>query len=209
VLIAMAGAVSYLADPAVGLLSTRAESRVPPATGKDGDAKPAAPAEKDEDEASSTPDASGTKKPSGRAPGRRLQNETEYLAAIEAKDAPPDQAPGALVRAVPDPDHWLTVGVQPLVSVMVQGSAIYTPLRLDQGTNALHFAADSDLIASGYLWKENREQIAWKPFTLIEQRGRGFTIGFTADPTFRGVLAGLDVLLLNAVVRAPAHAERD
>ena len=117
--------------------------------------------------------------------------------------------PGALVRAVPDPDHWLTVGVEPAVNVMVQGSAIFAPLRLDQGTNALHFAGAADLVASGYLWKENREQLAWKPFALVEQRGRGFVIGFTADPTFRGVLAGLDVLLLNAVVRAPAHADGD
>jgi hypothetical protein len=209
VLIAIAGAVSYLADPSVSLLSTREESRVPATAGKDGDAKPTATDEKDEDEAPSATDASATQKASGRAPGKRLQNETEYLAAIEAKDAPPDQVPGALVRAVPDPDHWLTVGVQPLVNVMVQGSAIFTPLRLDQGTNALHFAGASELVASGYLWKENREQLTWKPFTLIEQRGRGFVIGFTTDPTFRGVLAGLDVLLLNAVVRAPAHAERE
>jgi hypothetical protein len=33
-------------------------------------------------------------------------------------------------------------------------------------------------------------------------------IGFTAGPTFRGVLSGLDVLLANAVARAPAHVER-
>ena len=116
--------------------------------------------------------------------------------------------PGAIVRAVPDPDHWLTVGVAPVVNVMVQGSAIYTPLRLDQGTNALHYAAADELVASGYLWSENREQLAWKPFTLIQQHGRGFVIGFTADPAFRGVLAGCDVLLLNAIVRAPAHVER-
>jgi hypothetical protein len=217
VLIAIAGAVSYLADPAVSLLSTRMESRVPPATSKDGGDETAASAkEKGEEEtpsatgaATTTTDTSTPKKSSGRVPGKSLETETEYLAAIQARDAPPDPMPGALVRAVPDPDHWLTVGVQPLVNVMMQGSAIYTPLRLDQGTNALHFAGASDLVASGYLWKESREQLAWKPFTLIEQRGRGFVIGFTADPTFRGVLAGLDVLLLNAVVRAPAHAERD
>jgi hypothetical protein len=109
---------------------------------------------------------------------------------------------------VPDPDHWLTVGVGPAVNVMVEGSAIFTPLRLDQGTNALHFAAADELVASGYLWDENRRQLAWKPFTLIEKHGRGLVIGFTADPTFRGILAGCDVLLANAVVRAPAHVER-
>jgi hypothetical protein len=100
------------------------------------------------------------------------------------------------------------VGVAPSVAVMLEGNAIFSPLRLDQGTNALHFAGAQDLVASGYLWKENQAQVAWKPFVLVEQHGRGLVIGFTADPTFRGVLAGLDVLLANAVVRAPAHVER-
>jgi hypothetical protein len=45
------------------------------------------------------------------------------------------------------------------VVVMVQGSAIYSPLRLDQGANVLHFAGAGDLVASGYLWKANREQL--------------------------------------------------
>jgi hypothetical protein len=94
------------------------------------------------------------------------------------------------------------------VNVMVQGAAIFSPLRLDQGTNVLRFAAAEDLVASGYLWEENRAQLAWKPFTVVEQHGRGLVIGFTADPTFRGVLAGCDVLLLNAVVRAPAHVSQ-
>jgi hypothetical protein len=220
VLIAMASAVSYLADPAVSLLSTRRENRLPAAPAEDDDEKPiasapqggapktVASAEDDEDDASATAESGASKKSSGRVPGKRLESEAEYLAAIEAEDAAPDELPGALVRAVPDSDHWLTVGVQPLVNVMVQGSAIFSPLRRDQGINALHFAGAPDLVASGYLWKENREQLSWKPFTLIEQRGRGFVIGFTADPTFRGVLAGLDVLLLNALVRAPAHVER-
>jgi hypothetical protein len=137
-----------------------------------------------------------------------IADRAEYLAAIEAEKAPPDVVPGTLVRAVSDPDHWLTVGVAATVNVMIQGRAIFSPLRLDQGTNALHFAAADALVASGYLWDENRRQLAWKPFTLVEQRGRGLVIGFTADPTFRGVLAGCDVLLANAVVRALAHVER-
>ena len=211
VLIAMAGAVSYLADPDVSLLSTRAEIRATASTGEGGAGKPTAAKDKTKNGEDGDEDADSTEtaKSGDRKPGKLLAAESDYLAAIQAKDPAPDEVPGALVRAVPDPDHWLTVGVEPTVNVMVQGSAIFAPLRLDQGTNALHFAGAAELVASGYLWKENREQLAWKPFALIEQRGRGFVIGFTADPAFRGVLAGLDVLLLNAVVRAPAHADRD
>jgi hypothetical protein len=95
-----------------------------------------------------------------------------------------------------------------MVNVVVEGSTIFSPLRLDQGWNALRFAAADELVASGYLWAENRAQLAWKPFTVVEQRGRGLVIGFTADPTFRGVLAGCEVLLLNAVLRGPAHVDR-
>jgi hypothetical protein len=240
VLIAMAGAVEYLASPGVSLLSTREETRAsapqpePAATPGSASARKGAgapsetkkptpsaqaatPSDSDEAPATATPTPTpqpkGAAKPAAtasndRPAGKVLTSEKDYLASIEAESAPPDVVPGVLVRAAPDPDHWLTVGVPSTVTVMAEGSAIFSPLRLDQGTNALHFAGADDLVASGYLWKENRAQLAWKPFVLVEQRGRGFVIGFTADPTFRGVLAGMDVLLLNAVVRAPAHVER-
>jgi hypothetical protein len=238
VLVAIAGAVSYLADPEVALLSLREEKRAAAPRGDTGAAQGAAAGAaasggdagnvKDVKSAQSAQDApdgeggedsssaeagagGGTKKSgpaSGPRPGTVIAAEAAYLAAIAPDDASPDSVPGALVRAVPDADHWLTVGVAPMVNVMVQGSAIFSPLRLDQGVNALRFAAAGDLVASGYLWDENRAQLAWKPFTVVEQHGRGLVIGFTADPTFRGVLAGCDVLLLNAVVRAPAHVER-
>jgi hypothetical protein len=217
VLIGVAGAVSYLADPSVALLSIRKEKRAvttsaaaaaagtptptPTATGgaatastdaAGGDTADDAPDGDDDDDASTVG-------------GTVLRSEADYLAAIAAEEPAPDVAPGALVRAVPDPDHWLTVGLAPAVHVMVQGSSIFSPIRLDDGVNALRFAAADELVASGHLWKENREQLAWKPFAVVEARGRGMVIGFTADLTFRGVLAGCDVLLLNAVVRAPAH----
>ena len=132
--------------------------------------------------------------------------ETDYLAAIEPRGVSPDRVPGVLARAVVDADHWITAGLPDTVYAMLRGNAIYTPLSLEKGVNALRWAGPDDLVASGYLWEENRRQLAFKPFVMVQARGRGFVIGFTADPNFRGYSHGLNVLFVNAVFRGAAHA---
>ena len=187
VLIGIEGAMSFLTDPEVALLASQREDRL------DGGSA-VAPEEDSESDGSS------------RAPAIELESEEEYLDAIEPATGLPDAVPGTLVRAHVDPDHWLTAGLPDTVHVMVRGRSIYTPLSLDKGVNAVRFAAAEDLVAAGYLWDENRRQLAFKPFVLVQPRGRGFVIGFTADPNFRGYMHGLNVLFLNAVFRGPAHA---
>jgi hypothetical protein len=56
------------------------------------------------------------------------------------------------------------------------------------------------------MWEQNRKQLAYKPFIVVERAGRGSVVGFTADPNFRGYMDGLNMLFLNAVFRGPAHA---
>jgi hypothetical protein len=72
--------------------------------------------------------------------------------------------------------------------------------------NAAYFAAPGDVLVSGYLWEENRKQLAYKPLVAVQQYDRGVVIGFTADPTYRAYLNGMNLLLLNAVFRGPGHA---
>jgi hypothetical protein len=48
--------------------------------------------------------------------------------------------------------------------------------------------------------------LAYKPLVISQPSGRGVVIAFTADPNFRGMLDGMNVLFLNAVFRGPAHA---
>ena len=67
------------------------------------------------------------------------------------------------------------------------------------------FADADSLLKSGYLWEENRAQLAFKPFVMAEQQGDGLVIGFTQSPTTRGYLNGLNLLLANAVVLGPAR----
>ena len=68
------------------------------------------------------------------------------------------------------------------VNAMVPGRAVFTPLKIDKGTNAAVMPGQQDELASGYLWEENRKLLAHKPLVVIQREGWGWVIGFTADP---------------------------
>ena len=89
--------------------------------------------------------------------------------------------------------------------VNATGSAVYTPLSRANGLNAIRFASADDLIASGYVWGENQQQLAYKPYLMAQRTGRGLTIGFAHDPSTRGYLDGLDLMIANAVLVAPSR----
>ncbi|MBI1899209.1 MAG: peptidase M14 [Acidobacteria bacterium] len=198
-LVAIGSAVSFLADARVALLAVQAESLArPPEPGKP--AEPAKPP-------AAVPAAQPTDAPKpARAPGRIFATREDYEKAIRADTEPPDAARGVLVKAALDQDHWLTAGAGDSVYALANGSLIFTPIKLDKGINAGLYAAPGQLVASGYLWEENRKQLAHKPFLLIQNEGRGQVIGFTADPNFRAYMDGLGILFLNAVFRGPAHS---
>lgn len=180
-LIALDEAVTSLLDPKQGLLSIQQEDLPKP-----------------EKEAKKT--AEGT-----RTPGIFLATEADYDKAIQPETPRPDTVAGVLIKAQTDPDHWLTAGVAATVNAMVTGRAVYTPIRIDQGTNAAVFLGPTDLLASGYLWDENRRLLARKPLAVAQRRGRGWVVGFTADPNFRAYLDGMNLMFLNAVFRGPAR----
>jgi hypothetical protein len=177
------GAVSFLADSKVGLLSTQQESVARPS--EPAPAKP--PAQTD-----------------GPPPGKLLAKEEDYSKAIQADREPPDAVSGVLARATIDQEHWLAAGVPETVNALVGGRAIFAPVKLDKGINVAVFKGPDELLASGYLWEENRKQLAFKPLAIVERTGRGHVIGFTSDPNFRGYMDGLNVLFLNAVFRGAA-----
>jgi hypothetical protein len=191
-LIGVSGAVSYLAQPKVELLSVARESAAKPESGKEDDK------DKKDKEKEAAKD--------GEVPGKLLATGADYEKAIAADREDPESVPGVLARAVVDTEHWLGAGVSESVHAMVSGRAIFTPIKLDKGANVAVFAGPDKVLASGYLWKENRKQLAHKPLVVVEPLGRGLVIGFTADPNYRAYLDGLNVLFLNAVFRGPAHA---
>lgn len=72
--------------------------------------------------------------------------------------------------------------------------------------NAVTFAGTEEVLASGYMWEENRKQLAFKPLMMVASEGRGIVVGFAVDPNFRGYLDEMNVLFLNAIFRGVAHA---
>ena len=185
VLISLGNATRFLADPDVDLIAIRREKAVVEVEEDEKD---------DEDSEEATVD------------GQYLTELEEYEEQIIPLDDDPDSVAGVLVRADVDQEHWLTAGVAPVVNVLVRGTDVYTPIRLNDGFNVARFQGPDDLLASGYLWEENRRQLAYKPFLVSQSQGAGQVIAFTQDPTVRAYMDGLNVMLMNAIFRGAAHA---
>jgi hypothetical protein len=134
-----------------------------------------------------------------------ITSDGEYREAIKDQAALPDTLPGALLNTVGEPDHFLSAGYDDGAVVLATGTQIFTPLGRDKGSNAVRFAAPGSLIASGYVWDENRRQMAYKPYLMAQPTGRGLVIGFAHDPSTRGFLEGLDLMIANAVLVAPSR----
>jgi hypothetical protein len=218
-IVALGSAVGFLTDPRLALLDIAQENAFRegerPEAGRGAGPAGAAPAA-----APAPGGAAGTPAPvaggggrggaatpaSARVPGTAIASQADFEKAIRAATALPDSAPGALVKAKIRPDFWLTAGAGDSVYAMVEGRAIYTPIKDDKGVNAAYFDAADKLMASGYMWSENRKQMAFKPLVVTSTAGRGVVVGFTLDPNFRAMTDGMNVLFLNAVFRGPAHA---
>jgi hypothetical protein len=143
---------------------------------------------------------------SDRVPGKVYSSEAEFEKAIQPDTQAPWPAHGFLAKAKVDSESWITAGVPDTVYALVSGSAIYTPIKTDRGTNAVIFAGADSVMASGYSWDEFRKQLAYKPLVVTQRDGRGNVIAFTTDPNYRGYMDGLNLLFLNAVFRGPAHS---
>lgn len=182
VLISLGNATRFLADPDVDLLSIRRERAVLEVE------------EPEEDESETT------------VAGQYLTELEQYEDLTVALEDGPDPVAGVLVRADTHPEHWLSAGVAPVLHVLVRGSEIYTPVRINDGVNVVRFQGPDDVLASGYIWDENRRQLAYKPFVVQESLGAGEVIAFTQDPTVRAYLDGLNVIMMNAIFRGAAHA---
>jgi len=196
VLIGVGNATRLLADPNVDLLAIRRENAVVEAGDEDKkDKKDKKPANKNGDEPQDP-----------TVEGQYVADQDEYQALITAEKGSPDSVAGILAKANVDPDHWLGAGTAATLNVLVRGPDIYTPIRLDKGVNVAVFPGADELLASGYMWEQNRKQLAYKPFAIAQPTGRGFVIGFTQDPNVRAYLDGLNVIFMNAIFRGSAHA---
>ena len=188
VLVTMAGGTEWAASDDVDLLAFRAENQV-----RDSDSS--------DDEATGESDG-------GRVPGTLIESAEQFEALVTPEAEAPDSVAGVIVRAEVDSDHWLSAGVAETVNVLIRGDRVFHPISRDKGRNVARFAAADELLASGHLWDPNRLQLAFKPFVVTQNHGRGLVVGFTEDPTVRAYLDGLNMLLVNAVLRAPSYSAK-
>ena len=196
-LIAIGNAVSFLAESDADFLSISRENLIRDDEEENGatatkSKKPSSSSENEDDDA--------------RVPGTLLDSKEAFEEAIRAEETLPDSVAGVLLQAHVDQEHWLGAGVPETVNVLVEGRNIFTPIKLEDGVNVAYYGDKDELLVSGYLWEENRKQLAFKPFVIVQPQGRGVVIAFTADPNFRAYMDGLNILFLNAVFRGPAHA---
>ena len=183
VLITLGSATTFAADADIGLLDVKRELAI---------------SEQDNNE---EPDAE-----SSTVAGKAYASRDDLIKHSENSEESPDFVAGVLANVEVDQEHWLTAGVAPEVVGLVYGDNIFAPIRLASGKNLAWFKGEDDVLASGYLWKENKKQLAYKPFLIHQPTGNGMVIAFTQEPTTRAYLDGLNVMLMNAIFSAPAHA---
>lgn len=206
VIVGLGSGMSFLASGPVGLLPVQQELLA-----KEGGSAGSGPVS----EAGGRRVATGTTPPptsnagasdGGPVPGKIFSKEEDYLRAIQADRESPDDVAGVLCKAKVDTESWIGAGVQPTVNALVSGRTIYSPIKIDRGINAAVFSGPDEILQSGYMWEENRKQLAYKPLVVVTREGRGIVVGFTNDPNYRGYVDSMNLLFLNAVLRGPGVA---
>ncbi len=134
-----------------------------------------------------------------------LDQPIEYLDAISPADESPEGVPGAILRTLLDTEHWLAAGTDGEIGVLVEGSRVFRPITLDQGTNVGRYAELDDLVLSGIVWEESRPQLASKAFLIHQPVGRGQLVAFAEDPNYRAYAEATQLLFMNAVLLGPGR----
>ena len=58
------------------------------------------------------------------------------------------------------------------------------------------------------LWPDGARLAAFHPYAMLARKGAGFVIAITEDQPARAYQDGLDLLIANAIFRAPQHSGR-
>jgi hypothetical protein len=129
----------------------------------------------------------------------------DYLESIVPTDEAPESVPGAILRAVMDTTHWLSAGADDETGVLVEGTRVFTPITLDNGTNVVRYGELDGLVLSGTVWDEARPQLASKAFLIHQPMGSGQLIAFAEDPNYRAYSEATQLMFINAVLLGPGR----
>jgi hypothetical protein len=189
-LVALGEAARWLTREKVALLATTTEL-------KDGQPEESEPTE---DKA-----GSGDRKRAGERRKDEKPEPFDLEKAIRPEQERPDAVPGALLRVDLDPEHWLSAGGGAFVHTVAESRRVFTPVRLDSGTNVGVYAKREEVVASGLVWDDSRALLAQKAFLMHQPKGEGHVIAFAEDPNYRGYAEGTELLFVNAVLLGPAY----
>jgi hypothetical protein len=180
-LITFAEASRWLTDAKVGMLATYRELK------------------------GGQPDKPEEKNPEKETKNSAAQQPFSLEQALVPERELPRAIPGAILRISLDKDHWLAGGYSGHANVMVTSRNIFTPLKFDKGRNVgLYLPADQALL-SGFIWEDEKNQVANKAYLMHQALGRGHIVAFAEDPNYRAFCEGTSLLFLNAVFFGPAY----
>jgi hypothetical protein len=126
--------------------------------------------------------------------------------AIQPERERPDAVPGAQLRVGLDPEHWLSAGSDGEIYAIVESQRVFSPLKLDKGTNVGVYAKKDEVVGSGLVWDDVRDLLAQKAFLMHQPTGDGQVIAFAEDPNYRGYAESTELLFMNAVLLGPAYS---
>jgi hypothetical protein len=125
--------------------------------------------------------------------------------AVQPLREQPPETPGAVLRVLLDQEHWLAAGHDGELQAIVDGTRVFTPMKLDKGTNVGLYAPKERLVAAGLVWEEGRDQLAQKAYVMAQPLGRGHIVAFAEDPNYRAFTEATQLLFMNAVLLGPAY----
>ena len=128
-----------------------------------------------------------------------------FLEAIAPEDEAPQDTPGAILRVILDQEHWLSSGTDGEVGAVVQGTRIFSPIRLGDGRNVGRYGEEEGLVLGGIVWDGAEPQLANKAYLIHQPVGRGQLIAFAEDPNYRAYAEATELLFINAVLLGPGR----
>jgi hypothetical protein len=124
----------------------------------------------------------------------------------ELRDGRPEPEPSVdEKKEEKDPEHWLAAGTDGEIHAIVESRRVFTPLKLDKGTNVGVYAKKDQVVGSGLVWDDVRDLLAQKAFLMHQPTGEGHIIAFAEDPNHRGYAEATELLFMNAVLLGPAY----
>jgi len=110
--------------------------------------------------------------------------------------------PGAILKTTADEHHFLTLGYEGSVPVLVRSNLAFEPdARL---ATPVSFVAREGLRLSGFAYSDSLDRLANTPYLVDERVGSGHVILFLDDPNFRVYWHGLTRLFLNSILLSPS-----